>query len=151
MEKKDSKKKEKKASLKAKKSKYLEAVGRRKSSVVRARLWLGEKKPSQPILVNEKSYTEYFKGLEFQKILESPLEKVGLLKKVYITLKTKGGGIRGQAEAARLAIARVLVKSDEALKPVLKKEGFLTRDSRVVERKKYGLRKARRAQQWRKR
>ncbi len=151
MEKKDTKKKEKKSLAKSKKGKYLEAVGRRKSSVVRARLWLDEKKSSQSILVNDKPYKEYFKSLEFQKIVELPLLKLNLLKDVSITLKTKGGGIRGQAEASRLAIARVLVKKDESLKPLLKKQGFLTRDARVVERKKYGLRKARRAQQWRKR
>ncbi len=151
MKKKEQKEKKKKVSTKSKKGKYIEAVGRRKSSVVRARLWLGEKKPSNPIMVEEKPYRDYFKGLEFQKIVESPLLKVDKFKDVFITLKVRGGGIRGQAEATRLAIARLLVRADESLKPVLKKEGFLTRDQRIVERKKYGLRKARRAQQWRKR
>ena len=96
-------------------------------------------------------YDKYFSILELQKIVESPLTLTNLFRNLHLTLKAKGGGIRGQAEAARLAIARVLVKYNKSLKPVLKKAGYLTRDARIVERKKYGLRKARRAQQWRKR
>ena len=134
-----------------KKEKYLEAIGRRKTAIARVRMFPQKKSFTEPILVNDKPYKDYFSLLEFQKILESPLEKAGLFKKYFLSIKVKGGGIRGQAEAARLGLARVLVKFDSDFKKVLRQDGFLTRDARVVERKKYGLRKARRAQQWRKR
>ena len=91
---------------KTKKEEYIEAVGRRKSSVVRARFWPQKKEGA--ILVNERSYQDYFSTLEFKKIVKSPLELVGLSEKAFITLKVKGGGLRGQAEASRLAISRVL-------------------------------------------
>lgn len=135
----------------SKKEKYLEAVGRRKTAVARVRILPQKKGFSESILVNDKSYKDYFSLLEFQKIVESPLNLVGLLKKHFFTVKVKGGGVRGQAEATRLGLARVLVKFNPDFKQALRRAGFLTRDARVVERKKYGLRKARRAQQWRKR
>ena len=84
-------------------------------------------------------------------IVEQPLKLVDALKNFDFKVNVHGGGLKGQAEAVRLAVARALVKNDEEIRGVLKKEGFLTRDPRMVERKKYGRRKARRAFQWVKR
>jgi len=133
---------------KSEKNKYFEGLGRRKTSVARARIW--QKSNLAEIKVNEKDYREYFPVLEYQKILLAPLTLVGL-KNYLITIKVKGGGKRGQVEASRLGISRALLKINPDYRPLLKKAGFLTRDARVVERKKFGLRKARRARQWRKR
>lgn len=134
-----------------KREKYIEAVGRRKTSVARVRVWPQTKKFSESILINGKPYKDYFSVLEFQRIVEAPLSLTDLLGKLFFTIKVRGGGVRGQAEAVRLGISRALVKFNLDFKETLRKTGFLTRDARVVERKKYGLRKARRAQQWRKR
>jgi len=131
--------------------KYIEKIGRRKEAVARVRIWDNEAEKDFYILVNDLDYKSYFKNLEFRKIIESPLKKTNLSKKFKITIKVKGGGLRGQAEAIRLGLSRALVAFDEGLKPRLKKAGFLTRDPRVVERKKYGKRKARKEEQWQKR
>jgi len=133
---------------KSEKNKYFEGLGRRKTSVARVRIW--QKSNSAEIKVNEKDYWEYFPVLEHQKILLAPLSLVGL-NNYLITIKVKGGGKKGQVEASRLGISRALLKINPDYRPLLKKAGFLTRDARVVERKKFGLRKARRARQWRKR
>ena len=84
-------------------------------------------------------------------IVEQPLKTVDALNSFDFKVNIYGGGLKGQAEAIRLAVSRALVKNNEENRPVLKKEGFLTRDPRMVERKKYGRRKARRAFQWVKR
>jgi small subunit ribosomal protein S9 len=131
--------------------KYIEKIGRRKEAVARVRIWDNEVDKEFSILINDLDYKNYFQNLEFRKIVESPLKKVNLSKKFKITVKVKGGGKRGQAEAIRLGLSRALVAFDETLKPRLKKAGFLTRDPRVVERKKYGKRKARKEEQWQKR
>lgn len=137
----------KETEIKKAKEKYYEAVGRRKNAVARVRLFEGSKK----IFINDKEYKKYFVLEEFQNIIEDPLKVAGLLNKFKVTIKVKGGGVRGQAEAIRHGIARALVKYKKDLKKLLKSYGFLTRDPRVKERRKYGLKKARRAPQWSKR
>lgn len=122
-------------------------VGRRKKSVARVRLVPGDGK----ILINDRSIDDYF-GLETLKVIvKQPLVLTGTEGKFDVICNVKGGGFTGQAGAIRHGIARALVKADEELKPTLKKAGFLTRDPRMKERKKYGLKKARRAPQFSKR
>jgi len=128
--------------------KYFEATGRRKTSTARVRLYPGGK---GEMTVNDKPAKEFFSFFEFAGQAVSPLAVVGEEKKIDVTVKVSGGGIRGQAEAIRHGIARALVVMNEEYKPALKAEGFLTRDPRAKERKKPGLKKARRAPQWRKR
>ncbi|MEW5805256.1 MAG: 30S ribosomal protein S9 [Patescibacteria group bacterium] len=127
--------------------KYSRALGRRKSATAVAKLYQNKKE----IIFNGKNIADYFPVLEFQQIVQEPLKVADQLGKVGLEITSKGGGMRGQAEAARLAISRALIKSNQDLKKVLKARGLLTRDSRVKERKKPGLKKARRAPQWRKR
>jgi len=128
--------------------KYFEAVGRRKTAVARVRLFTqGEKL----FLVNEKPYNVYFKTLEFQEIVKSALEKMKCLDKFRILAMVKGGGSHAQSEAIRHGIARALVLFNPDFRKRLKKAGYLTRDSRMRERKKFGLKRARRAPQWQKR
>ena len=126
---------------------YLFAVGRRKQAVARVRLY---QKKSGDMEVNGAKMETYFPTENFQKIVRMPLELVGLNPGLF-TIKVVGGGKHGQAESVRLGIARMLVKIDPELRTQLKKAGFLKRDPRVKERKKYGLKKARRAPQWAKR
>ena len=122
-------------------------TGRRKSSVARVRLVPGEVN----IIVNDRSLDDYF-GLETLKVIvKQPLVLTGLENKFDIHVNVIGGGFTGQAGAIRHGIARALLKADEELRSVLKKAGFLTRDPRMKERKKYGLKKARRAPQFSKR
>ncbi len=129
------------------KEKYFRALGRRKEAIAIVKLY-----PHKgSIIINQKPVAEFFKVLEFQKIVEEPLKTVDSIGKFEIDIKVKGGGIRGQAEAIKLAIARALVKFNPEYKSFLKKEKLLTRDARVKERKKFGLKKARRAPQWSKR
>lgn len=134
--------------LKKKPDRYFEAVGRRKTSIARVRLFTrGEK----IFLVNDKNLKEYFPVFELQQIVVASLRKMKSLEKFRVSIKVKGGGIRAQAEAIRHATARALVKFNPNFKKRLKKAGYLTRDSRMKERKKFGLKKARRAPQWQKR
>lgn len=126
---------------------YIYAVGRRKEASAQVRLYSGKGK----IIVNEKEYSEYFPTFYLQRIVLQPLKLTKLQNKFDVITKVKGGGIRGQAEAIRLGIARCLVKYDLKLKPSLKGAGLLRRDARVKERKKPGLKRARRAPQWQKR
>lgn len=123
------------------------ALGRRKTASARVRLIPGK----GGITVNEKPLTAYFPILILQQSIMAPLEAVGRKDSFDVSVKVVGGGVRGQADAVRHGIARALVKWDKDLKPVLKAEGFLTRDSRSKERKKYGRHKARRGHQWKKR
>jgi len=122
-------------------------VGRRKTSKARVFLTKG----SGNISVNQKELSDYFPREVAQMLVKQPLEKVDMLNGVDIKATVKGGGSFGQAGAVQLGIARALVELDEELKGPLKKEGYLTRDSRKVERKKVGLRKARKATQFSKR
>jgi len=130
---------------------YFYAVGRRKSSVAQVRIYPEEKAGDNDYIVNNKKANEYFPGVSLQNTLFAPLKAVGTHGKFKFSILVRGGGFRGQVEASRLGIARALVKSDETLRKALKDIGFLTRDSRKVERKKPGLKKARRAPQWAKR
>lgn len=130
-------------------NKYTPAVGRRKSAIARVRI-LKETAKGIKIVVNEKDYKEYFPYFEWQETVLKPLKTVGR-DNVSISIKIQGGGPKGQVDAVAHGIARALLKEDEELRATLRKEGLLTRDSRVKERKKPGLRKARRAPQWSKR
>ena len=122
-------------------------TGRRKKSVARVRLVPGNGK----ILINDRTLDDYF-GLETLKVIvRQPLLLTDTLSKFDVLCKVSGGGFTGQAGAIRHGIARALLKVDEELRPVLKKAGYLTRDPRMKERKKYGLKKARRAPQFSKR
>ena len=135
------------------KDRYIEGIGRRKTAICRVRIYDDPKKRNDEfnIIINNRAYKEYFlNNPELIKIVESPLRKLRT-KNYRVTVKAKGGGLRGQAEAIRLGLSRALVKLNPEWKPKLKKAGFLTRDPREVERKKYGLKKARRAPQWHKR
>ncbi|MFA5736796.1 MAG: 30S ribosomal protein S9 [Candidatus Paceibacterota bacterium] len=131
----------------ATKDKYIEAVGRRKTSVARVRLYTGKGE----IKINNKSFEEYFPTQELRLRAKSQLENIKNLDKYLISVKLTGGGISSQAEAFRLGLARAIVKTDEKTKSEIKKNGLLTRDSREKERRKFGLKKARKAPQWSKR
>ena len=135
---------------------YLEAVGRRKESVARVRLFTNKSSDAFPedkglILVNQKSYRDYFKDPFLQNTIESPLRKLKSLDRFKGSILVKGGGLTGQAEASRLGISRALILFDANYRKKLKKFGYLTQDSRIKERRKYGLKKARKAPQWAKR
>jgi small subunit ribosomal protein S9 len=127
--------------------KYFEGLGRRKTSVARVRVF----EEAGDILVNEKPFEEYFKTPEQRKIAKDALLLLNLFKKNRVTAKIKGGGVHSQAEALRHGIARAMLKIDQSFRPTLKKEGFLKRDPRMKERRKFGLKKARKAPQWSKR
>lgn len=139
----------KKAEKKA--ERYFAGVGRRKTAVAQVRAMADEKATDADIIVNGKNYKEYFPLGTLQTAVLAPLKAAGAYGKFAVSVLVKGGGFHAQAEAVRLGISRALVTSDEALKKTLKDLGFLTRDSRAVERKKPGLKKARRAPQWAKR
>jgi small subunit ribosomal protein S9 len=144
----------KQAASPKKDGKYHEAIGRRKSASARVRLFTSGPLQSAMegnIVVNDKPYKEYFPTLELQRIVDAPLVRLKSLNRFRATAKVKGGGIRGQAEAVRHGLSRTLVLFDFNFRKKLKKSGYLTRDSRVKERRKFGLKKARRAPQWTKR
>ncbi len=123
-------------------------TGRRKNAVARVRLLPGDGK----IVINDRPIDEYFGGLETLKlIISQPLKSVEAVDKYDVMVNVIGGGVSGQAGAIRHGIARALLQVDGELRPVLKKAGYLTRDDRMTERKKYGLKKARRAPQFSKR
>lgn len=125
----------------------INTIGRRKTSI--ARIYLESGKGT--ITINDKELAKYFPSEILQTIVKQPLATLEVDGNFDININVDGGGPKGQAEAIRLAIARALVELDEENKPPLKKEGFLTRDPRMVERKKYGRRKARRRFQFSKR
>lgn len=131
--------------------KYFYAVGRRKSSVAQVRIYPDEKAGDNDYIINGKKAKDYFPGVSLQNVLFAPLKAVGTHGKFKFSILVRGGGFRGQVDAAQLGIARALVKSDETLRKALKDLKFLTRDSRKVERKKPGLKKARKSPQWAKR
>ncbi|MDR3582404.1 MAG: 30S ribosomal protein S9 [Candidatus Pacebacteria bacterium] len=130
----------------AKKGRYTEAVGRRKTSVARVRLMPGSGK----FTVNGKDAKAYFTLPRLVQAAKSPLEQLQLTD-FDVSVKVSGGGIHAQADAVRLGISRAIILKDPAWKPRLRTMGFLTRDSRMVERKKYGKLGARRSPQWAKR
>lgn len=129
-------------------NKYIEAVGRRKTSVSRTRLFPGAK---PGIIVNGKEYFTYFPTLSLRRTVEAPIEEAKLSSKIRIEAKIRGGGISSQAGALQHGISRVLQKFQPDLRKILKKPGFLRRDARMKERRKFGLKKARKAPQWSKR
>ncbi len=122
-------------------------TGRRKKSIARVRLIPG----TGDIKVNGRELEDFFPYEILVREVKRPLQLLGLETKYDVVVRVQGGGFTGQAGAIRHGIARALVKSDETLKSALKAEGFLTRDSRMKERKKYGLKKARRSPQFSKR
>lgn len=126
---------------------YFYGTGRRKKSVARVRVYAGSGK----ITINTRDIDDYF-GLETLKlIVRQPLALTGTADKFDIVCNVQGGGVTGQAGAIRHGLSRALLQYDENLRPALKKAGFLTRDPRMKERKKYGLKGARRAPQFSKR
>lgn len=130
------------------KTKYFEAVGRRKTAIARARITPATK---QSITVNDKDFADYFITKEMQMIAESAFVQSKIAQKFKVTALLTGGGIHGQSEALRHAISRALLDYDLELRKKLKKLGFLKRDPRAKERRKFGLKKARKSPQWSKR
>jgi len=132
------------------KEKYFYATGRRKTAIAKVRVYEKGEKPG--VVVNDVDSAEYFaKNKTLVEKVLAPLSTLGLADKYAISVKVLGGGIVGQAEAIRLGISRALVLMNEEYRKDLKVKGFMTRDPREVERKKPGLKKARRAPQWKKR
>ncbi len=129
------------------KGRYTGVVGKRKEAVARVRMY---KNGSGLIIVNKKSFKEYFSVIQ-QSIIQQPLKLTGNLKSLNFSCLVRGGGKKGQSEAIRHAITNGLIRLDENYKPALKAKGWVTRDARKKERKKPGLKKARRAPQWSKR
>ncbi|MDO8436509.1 MAG: 30S ribosomal protein S9 [bacterium] len=133
---------------KLKPTNYLEAVGRRKTSVARVRLFT---RGGKEILINKKPLEQYFPSFVLRQVVLSPLEMMGCLDTFTIQVVLKGGGFSSQAEAIRHGLTRALVLFNPDFRKRLKRAGFLTRDPRMRERKKFGLKRARRAPQWAKR
>jgi small subunit ribosomal protein S9 len=130
------------------KEKYFEAVGRRKTAVARVRLFSATK---GHLTVNDLPIKDYFRTTTLQNLVKRPLVSQKLDGAFTITAHIKGGGIHAQAEAMSHGIARAILLKDASLKPSLKKDGLLTRDPRSKERRKFGLKKARKSPQWSKR
>lgn len=130
------------------KNRYIEAVGRRKTATARVRITPAAK---NSFTVNDKDVKDYFVTDELRAISQEALSKSEIGEKFAVTAKVQGGGIHAQAEAIRHGLARTLVARDEQVKNALKKLGFLKRDPRHVERKKFGLKKARKSPTWSKR
>jgi small subunit ribosomal protein S9 len=126
---------------------YVWGTGKRKCAIAQVKLFPGKGE----IVINDKPYQEAFPRVEHRHMIEHPLLATENLGKFRVVVKVNGGGLSGQAGAIRHGIARALAKENELFKPVLRKEGLLTRDARVKERKKYGLKRARKAPQYTKR
>jgi small subunit ribosomal protein S9 len=138
------------------KERYYESIGRRKESIARVRLFTRKSTDAQPsehalITVNDKEYGDYFKDVFLLSLIEEPLKRLKSLNRFKVTIKVNGGGIAGQAQAVAHGISRALELFDANFRKKLKKSGLLKRDPRSKERRKYGLKKARKAPQWRKR
>jgi small subunit ribosomal protein S9 len=132
------------------KERYVEAIGRRKTSTARVRIWQASK---FSFIVNDKDAKEYFKTEEERRLVSDPIVKgLGATENKWkVEAKVQGGGVHSQAEAVRHGLARALVDSDIELRHKMKTLGFLKRDPRAKERRKFGLKKARKAPQWSKR
>jgi small subunit ribosomal protein S9 len=143
----------KKSTNKFFKGTYYYAVGRRKTAVAQVRVYcdLKDSVDESGLIINDKKYTEYFQTDSQKDAFLEPLKVTGLQDKCAVSVIVRGSGIASQSDAVKLGIARALVKYDDTLRSILKAEGLLTRDARKVERKKPGLRKARRSPQWSKR
>jgi len=137
----------KKAAPKKKES-FIEAIGRRKTAISRVRI---TPQKIRSLEVNKRPFEQYFQDKQLQKVVTEALDRAHLTQEFDVSVVTRGGGIQGHAEATRHGISRALVKFQEDLRAPLKELGFLTRDPRMRERKKFGLKRARRARQWRKR
>jgi len=133
---------------KVSKEKYVEAIGRRKTSTARVRVWESTK---SSFVVNGKDSKDYFKTDEQRQLITDPITKGKPGSKWAVEVKVSGGGIHSQAEAVRHGLSRALVGEDIELRGKLKTLGFLKRDGRAKERRKFGLKKARKAPQWSKR
>lgn len=131
-----------------KNTRYIETVGRRKTSIARVRITPAAK---ASVVVNGKELNDYFKTITLQSTALAPLEKSGVDEKFHISVKLIGGGISSQAGAFSHGLSRAIEKFNPQLRGVMKKEGLLTRDQRAKERRKFGLKKARKAPQWSKR
>lgn len=136
-----------------KKDKYFAGIGRRKTSVAQVRLYPQKKTEDQPVevLVNKEDYKVYFATAKMCAMSISPIELLNLANRFRISAMVSGGGKGSQAEAMRLGVARALIVANPIFRKPLKRAGYLTRDARKKERKKPGLKKARRAPQWQKR
>jgi len=134
-------------SSKSTQARYFEAVGRRKNAIARVRISPGS---DNNYVINDKKLEEYFLTDELQHTVHQALTKSGGAK-FSVSTVLKGGGSKAQAEAMRLGLARALISFDEELRGELKRAGFLKRDARIKERKKFGLKKARKSPQWSKR
>lgn len=137
-----------KKSVKKDEGRYWQATGRRKTAVARVRIKNATK---TNFVVNQKPFEDYFQDSEYRIIAKESLERGATGKTFEVSIFVRGGGIRAQAEAVRHALARALVEWDEGMRDSMKSLKFLTRDPRMRERKKFGLKRARRARQWRKR
>lgn len=126
---------------------YFHGTGRRKTSVARVRLFAGD----GAVIVNGKPVDQYFTRDLYRQVIEHAFRVSETMGKFNTTVRVEGGGVTGQAEAVRHGIARALCRADETYRPLLSKAGLLTRDSRERERKKYGLKRARKAPQYTKR
>jgi len=135
-------------STKTRTSEFFYAAGKRKTSVARVRIYPGGK---GEVIVNDKPANEYFTHMTSIGIVNSPLKITGMNKKFDISVRVTGGGKSSQAEATRHGISKALLEYNSELRPTLKKAGYLTRDARIKERKKPGLKRARRAPQFSKR
>ena len=127
---------------------YIQTLGRRKEAVAQVRLYPNGTGKST---VNGREGKDYFTIETMLQKVTLPFEKIGMINQFDVTVQVKGGGITGQADSVRLGIARALVEWNASLRTTLKKEGYLSRDARVRERKKYGKKSARRSPQWSKR
>ena len=127
---------------------YFYGTGKRKTSIAKVRLYLDE---GGPILVNNKPMDEYFNWKPWQNIVVEALQIGDSLNRFRVVVRVMGGGVNSQAQAIRHGIARALLVYDESLKPALRSKGLFTRDARIKESKKYGLKRARRAPQYTKR
>lgn len=129
-------------------STFIKGIGRRKSAVAQVRLVNGG---SGTMSINERTFDSYLPTKILQQIVKSPLVLTGTESMFDVGVLVKGGGMSGQADSIRLGISRALIAFNPDFKTVLKKQGFLTRDARIRERKKYGKKSARRSPQWSKR
>jgi len=127
---------------------YVEAIGRRKTATARVRI---SPCPKLSLIINGKDVNDYFQTSELRSIVGAAFSKGEMASEYFVSVKVAGSGIHAQAEAVRHGITRALVNGDENLRVKLKKLGFLKRDSRAVERKKFGLKKARKSPTWSKR
>jgi len=131
------------------KTKYIEGIGRRKRAIARVRITPDGK--GNFVINDTKDLKEYFSNEELRQVCQASFKKIGKEKDFSVSVRVSGGGMRAQADAIRLGISRALVEHEQMFRGELKKAGFLKRDPRIKERKKFGLKKARKAPQWSKR